>query len=91
MSETEINCIDNEDKVKSVTDTDDKFTECQTPRKKLNIIMISDKWSRKNCSEHFNVSEYLVRTPQEMKKVGSILEKSAPNRDKLSSMKHFIL
>ena len=29
------NCIDNQDKVESVTDTDNEFTECQTRRKKL--------------------------------------------------------
>ena len=34
-------CIDDEDKVQSVTDTDNEFTECQTPRKKLQSIGIS--------------------------------------------------
>ena len=29
------NCIDDQDKFPSVTDTDNEFTECQTPRKKL--------------------------------------------------------
>ena len=33
--------IDNKDKVQSVTDTSDEFTECQTPRKKLQSIGIS--------------------------------------------------
>ena len=33
-------CIDNQDKVQSVTDTDNKVTECQTPRKKLQSIGI---------------------------------------------------
>ena len=28
-------CIDDQDKFQSVTDTGNKFTECQTPRKKL--------------------------------------------------------
>ena len=41
MSETEAHCIDYEDKVKSVTDTDNEFTECETPRKKLQSIGIS--------------------------------------------------
>ena len=31
-------CIDDQDKVQSVTDTDNEFTECQTPRKKLQLI-----------------------------------------------------
>ena len=34
-------CIDDQDKFKSVTDTDNEFTECQTPRKKLQSIGIS--------------------------------------------------
>ena len=35
------NCIDDQDKVQSVTDTDNEFTDCQTPRKKLQSIGIS--------------------------------------------------
>ena len=31
-------CIDDEDKVQPVTDTDNEFTECQTPKKKLHSI-----------------------------------------------------
>ena len=34
-------CIDKKDKVQSVTDTDNKFIECQTLRKKLQSIGIS--------------------------------------------------
>ena len=41
LLETETHCIDDEDKVQSVTDTDNEFTECQTPRKKLQSIGIS--------------------------------------------------
>ena len=33
--------IDNQDKFQSVKDTDNEFTECQTPRKKLQSIGIS--------------------------------------------------
>ena len=33
--------IDNEDKAQSFTDTGNEFTECQTPRKKLQSIGIS--------------------------------------------------
>ena len=33
--------IDNKNKVQSVRDTGDEFTECQTPRKKLQSIGIS--------------------------------------------------
>ena len=34
-------CIDDQDKFQSVKDTDNEFTECQTPRKKLQPIGIS--------------------------------------------------
>ena len=34
-------CIDDQDKVQSVTDTDNEFTECQTPRKKFQPTGIS--------------------------------------------------
>ena len=33
-------CIDDQDKFQSVEDTDNEFTECQTPRKKLQSIDI---------------------------------------------------
>ena len=34
-------CTDDQDKFQSVIDTDNEFTECQTPRKKLQSIGIS--------------------------------------------------
>ena len=34
-------CLDYQDKVQSGTDTDNEFTECQTPRKNLQSIGIS--------------------------------------------------
>ena len=34
-------CIDDQDKVQSVTDTRNEFIECQTPKKKLESIGIS--------------------------------------------------
>ena len=34
-------CNNDQDKFQSVTDTDNEFTECQTPRKKLQSIGIS--------------------------------------------------
>ena len=155
------NCIDDQDKFQSITDTDNEFTECQTPRKKFQSIGISpvtlhasmktlksniseeykvqvdclkdsesdsydkndmkekvndlvrlheamqeklktasysepiqiltlvpDKWSRMYCSEYFNIFEYLVSTSHEIRKVGRILAKPAP--EKLSPLKHFI-
>ena len=41
MLETEIDCIEDENKSQSVKDTEDKFTECQTPRKKLQSMAYS--------------------------------------------------
>ena len=56
------NCIDDQDKVQSVTDTDNEFTECQTPRKKLQSIGISPvslhafmKTFKSNISEVYKV------------------------------------
>ena len=37
----QIHCIDDQDKFQSVADTDNEFTECQTPRKILQYIGIS--------------------------------------------------
>ena len=34
-------CIDDQDKLQPVNDTDNQFTECQTPRKKLQSTGIS--------------------------------------------------
>ena len=34
-------CIDDQNKFQSVTDTDNEFIECQTPRKKLQSIGLS--------------------------------------------------
>ena len=55
-------CIDDQDKVQSVTDTDNEFTECQTPRKKLQSIGISPvslhafmKTLKSNISEAYKV------------------------------------
>ena len=41
LLETETHYIDDQDKVQSVTDTDNEFNESQTPRKKLQSIHIS--------------------------------------------------
>ena len=38
---SKIKCIDDQDKFQSVKDTDNEFTECQTPRKKLQSTGIS--------------------------------------------------
>ena len=41
VCQRQTHCIDDQDKVQSVTDTDNEFTECQTPSKKLQSIDIS--------------------------------------------------
>ena len=55
-------CIDNQDKFQSVTDTDNEFAECQTPRKKLESTSISPvslhafmKTLKSNISEAYKV------------------------------------
>ena len=55
-------CIDGQDKFQSVTDTDNEFAECQTPRKKLQSIGISPvslhasmKTLKSNISEAYKV------------------------------------
>ena len=42
------------------------------------LTLVPDKWSRMHCSEYFNILEYLVLTSHEIKKVGEILAKPAP-------------
>ena len=54
------------------------------------FTLVPDKWSRMYCSEYFNVFEYLILTSHEINKVGEILAKAAPEKEKLSPLKHFI-
>ena len=60
--ERQTRCIDDQDKFESITDTDNKFTECQTPRKNLQTIAISPvilqtfmKTLKRNISEAYKV------------------------------------
>ena len=46
------------------------------------FTLAPDKWSWMYCSEYFNIFEYLVWTSHEIKKVGGILAKSAPEKGK---------
>ena len=41
FSYVQTKCIDNQDKFQSLKDTDNEFTKCQTPRKKLQPVGIS--------------------------------------------------
>ena len=49
------------------------------------MTLEADLWSPKYCAEHFNVSEYLVRTARELKKVKGILAKPAQKQGKVIS------
>ena len=46
------------------------------------LTLVPDKWSRMYCSEYFNVFEYLNWTSHEIRKVGGILAKPAPEKAK---------
>ena len=46
------------------------------------LTLVPDKWSRMSCSEYFNILEYFVLTSHEIKKVGEILAKPAPEKRK---------
>ena len=46
------------------------------------LTLVPDKQSQMYCSEYFNVFEYLVSTSHEIKKVGEILAKPAPEKRK---------
>ena len=41
LCKRDIHCIDDKDKFQPVTDTENEFTECQTPRKMLQSMGIS--------------------------------------------------
>ena len=46
------------------------------------LTLVPDKWSQMYCSEYFNIFEYLVLTSHEIKKLGEILAKRAPEKRK---------
>ena len=57
-----------------------------TYSEKIQILTLTpDSWSHRYCKEHFNVSEYLVRTAREFKKVKVILVKPAQKQGKTRS------
>lgn len=54
-----------------------------TTHEQIQIITLSpDSWSRQFVSKFFQVSEYVVRTARELKKVSGILSKPGPKRGK---------
>ena len=46
------------------------------------LTLVPEKWSPMYCSEYFNIFEYLVLTSHEIKKLGEILAKPAPEKRK---------
>ena len=46
------------------------------------LTLVPEKWSQMYCSEYFNIFEYLVLTSHEIKKLGEILAKPAPEKRK---------
>ena len=46
------------------------------------LTLVPDKWFQKYCSEYFHAFEYLVWAADEIKKVGKILAKPAPEKGK---------
>ena len=61
----------------------DKLTTATYSEKIQILTLAPDSWSRRYCAEHFNVSEYLVRTARELKKVKGILAKPAQKQGKV--------
>ena len=46
------------------------------------LTLVPNKWFRMYCSEYFKIFEYLVWTSHEIKKVGEILSRHAPEKRK---------
>ena len=65
----------------------EKLKTASYPEKIQILTLVPDKWSCEYASKQFNVSEYLIRTAQDLKKNGGILAKPAPK----SHMKHLTL
>ena len=53
------------------------------PEKIQILTLIPDKWSQEYASKQFDGSEYSIRTAHELKKVGGILAKPAPQKGKI--------
>ena len=51
----------------------------------LILTLIPDKWSQEYALKQFDVSEYLIQAVRELKKVGGILAKPAPENGKTLS------
>ena len=60
----------------------EKLKTASYPEKIQVLTLIPDKWSREYASKQFDVSEYLIRTACELKKVGGTLAQPAPKKGK---------
>ena len=60
----------------------EKLVTAPYPEKIQILTLTLDAWSRKYCAEYFNVSECLVETTRELKRVGGILAKPTTKRIK---------
>ena len=63
-----------------------------TYSEKIQILTLApDSSSCQYCAEHFNVSEYVVSTARELKKVKGILGKPAQKQGKVISQNTIVL
>ena len=60
----------------------EKLINASTPEQIQITTLPPDSWSRDYCSNFFQVSEYVVRTARELKKVSGILSNPAPKKGK---------
>ena len=59
-----------------------KLKTASYPEKTQILTLIPDKWSQEYASKQFDVSEYLIQTARELKKLGRIMTKPAPKKGK---------
>ena len=86
-------CIDDQDKFQSVTDTDNEFSECQTPRKKLQSIGILPvslhafmKTLKSNISEAYKVQvDCLKDSVSDSEKVNDLVRLHKAMQEKLKT------
>ena len=63
-----------------------KLQNASTPNQIQIMTLAPDSWSREYCSKFFKVSEYVVRTARELKKIDGILAKPTPKKGKTLSL-----
>ena len=60
----------------------EKLKSASYPQKIQILTLVPDKWSRELAAKQFGVSEYLIRTARDLKKVGGILALPEAKRGK---------